>query len=427
MPRMSILIKGARIITQDSQRSIIDGDVYVIGNKIRSIGKDLETDADDVIEARGKIAMPGLVNAHTHLGMTLLRGYGEDLALDPWLRERIWPIEARQTDKQAGIGASLAFCEMIRGGITSFGDMCIHDPRYIFDAAKASGMRGVIARGLMDFDSPDFRPRVLKEIGNSLAYGDDRVRPGVSVHAPYTCSEELIVRSKELARKNGLTFQIHVSETRKEIFDVLKKRGSYPYEYLDLLGILDDRSIFAHGGWLTKKEMDIAGKRKLNVANCPISSLKLATGGIGQIAELDELGANVCLGTDGAASNNSLNMFETMKMSSLLQKHHYWKADRIPTQKILDFATLNGARAFGFDSGSIELGKLADIILLERGPNMYPENDLVSNIVYSAGPQNVTDSIIDGKIVMRERRIISMDEASVLEEASRAAKDLISG
>jgi 5-methylthioadenosine/S-adenosylhomocysteine deaminase len=424
---MSILVKNATIITQDSSRTILRGDLLLEGDSIAAVGGKIKEKADETIDASGMIAMPGLVNAHTHVGMTLLRGYCDDLPLEQWLRDRIWPLEARQTPEDAGIAARLAFCEMIRSGTTSFADMCIHDPEHVFRAAKEAGMRGIIARGLMDFRTKDFTLRVLKEVEKSLGYGSVIVRPSLSAHAPYTCSEELMVKTKELARRKKLRYQIHVSETRKEIFDVLGWTGKYPYEYLDSIGLMDSGSIFAHGGWLTKREINLAGKRKLNVASCPVSSLKLATGGITQLAELDAAGANVCLGTDGAASNNCLDMFQTLKMAALLQKHHYWKADILPTQKFLDFATRNGAKALGLNCGSIEKGKLADIILLERGPNLRPGHDIIADIVYSAGPQNVSDVIINGKIVMRKREIKTLNEKKIMEDAETAASNLFSG
>jgi len=423
---MSILIKNATIVTQDGQRRILHGDIAISGNKILSVGAGASEKPEQIIDASGKIAMPGLINAHTHVGMTILRGYGEGLPLHRWLEEKIWPIEAKQTAEDAGIAASLAFCEMIRSGTTAFAEMCLHDTKEIFIAAKNAGMRGIIARGLMDFNHTEWVPKIMKEVESTLAHGDTLIKPSVSAHAPYTCSEELLKKAKDLAKKRGLIYQTHASETRKEVFDVQEKHGKPPYEYLDSIGLMDGGSIFAHGGWLTKREIDLAGKRKLNIAHCPVSNLKLATGAIAQITELDSAGANVCLGTDGAASNNSLDMFQTLKIASLLQKHHYWKADAISAQKMLDMATINGARALGVDSGSIEKGKNADIILLERGPNMHPEHDLISNIVFSAGPQNVSDAIIDGKAVMRDRKILSMDEDAMIKKADSASKDLIS-
>jgi 5-methylthioadenosine/S-adenosylhomocysteine deaminase len=423
---MSILVKSATIVTQDAGRSIIRGDILIRENRIEQVAQNIDEKTETVIDASGMIAIPGLVNSHTHVGMSILRGYGEDLPLHEWLHDKIWPIEAKQTPEEAGVSAKLAFCEMIRGGTTSFAEMCIHDPKFIFEAAESAGMRGVVARSLMDFRREDFTPRVLKEVEKSLMYGSDRVRPSVSAHAIYTCSEELMRKTKEIAQKRGLKYQIHASETRKEIFQVQGWTGKFPYEYLDSIGLMDGNSIFAHGGWLTKREMELAGKKGLSVASCPISNLKLATGGICQIAELDKTGANVCLGTDGAASNNSLDMFEAMKMASLLQKHHYWKAEVIKAKRIFDFATLGGSKALGLDCGSLEKGKLADIVLLARGPNLCPEHDLIANLVYSAGPQNVSDVIIDGKIVMQNREIKTMNEKEIMEMAQKAASGILS-
>jgi len=422
---MTILIRGADIVTQDAGRRIIRGDILIEGGRIASVGES-GAGADEVVDASGLIAIPGLINMHTHLGMTILRGYGEGLPLHRWLEERIWPIEARQSAQDAEAAARLAFCEMIRGGTTSFAEMCLHETSGIFRAAKDAGMRGTISRCLLDFNHPEWVPKVMKEVESSLANGDGAVRPSVGAHSPYTCSEELLLKTKALARERGLPFQMHVSETRKEVFDVLGARGKYPYEYLDSIGLMDGRSIFVHGSWLTKKEMLIAGKAGITVVGCPVSGLKLATGGITQIAELDAAGANVALGTDSAASNNSLDMFQTMKMAALLQKHHYWKADAISSQRVLDMSTINGAKALGVEAGSIEPGRLADIVLIERGPNLAPGHDIAGDIVYSAGPQNVRDVYIGGKPVMRGRKILTMDEGAVIEAATRAARALVS-
>ncbi len=421
---MSVLIKNATILTQNGKREQLQGDILIQGNKITTVGKNVDEKADEVIDAAGKIAMPGLVNAHTHVAMTIFRGYGEDMPLHEWLEKKIWPIEAKQTPEDAGIAARLAFCEMIRSGTTCFAEMCIIDTKHLFEGARQAGLRGIIADALLDFGDASKVDDQLEKAKSALEYEGGNVRASIGPHAPYTCSKELLIKSKELAKEKGLKYHIHVSETRKEVFDILNKTNKYPYEYLDEIKVMDSDSLFVHGGWLTKKEIELAGKRKLNFVSCPVSNLKLATGGIAQITELDKAGATVTLGSDSVASNNSLNMFETMKMAALLQKHHYWKADVIPTQRLLDFATINGAKAVGFDAGSIEAGKLADIVLLERGPNMSPEHDLVANIIYAAGPQNVSDVIVDGKIVMRGRRILTLDEKEVMAQANELAQEI---
>lgn len=413
-----MLIRNATIVTQNAAREIIKADIRIDDGVIAGIG-DIGGEAD--IDASGMIAIPGLVNAHTHVAMTQLRGYGEGLPLQRWLEERIWPAEATQSREDVRISAELAFCEMIRSGTTAFAEMCIHDTEPIFEAALEAGLRGIISKGALDMGDPS--KDALSPVKPTLGYGRGMIRPSVAAHSPYTCSESLLVGSKKLADSEKLIYQIHVSETRKEVFDVLERTGKYPFEYLDSIGLMDPSSIFVHGSWLTKREISIAGKNGISLAACPVSGLKLATGGIAQIKELDVAGANVCLGTDSAASNNSLDMFQTMKLASLLQKHHYWKADAISEQKIFDFATLNGARALGTGAGSIEVGKPADIVLLEKGPNLCPGNDLMADLVYSAGPQNVRDVIIGGRIVMRDREILTLDENEVLEKAAGLAKE----
>jgi 5-methylthioadenosine/S-adenosylhomocysteine deaminase len=421
---MQILIRDVTIVTQDDPRRIRAGDILIDDGSIVEIADSIDEKGDEVIDATGKMAIPGLVNTHTHMAMTLFRGYGEDLPLHRWLEEKIWPIEAKQTPEDAALAAELAFCEMIRGGTTSFAEMCIHDTRHMFKAAAKAGMRGIISQGVLDLGDASKMEENIRKARSVLDYQEGDVRASIAAHAPFTCSEELLIKAKELAKQNGLKYQIHVSETRKEVFDILERTGKYPYEYLDSIGLMDGDSIFVHGGWLTKREIELAGKRGISMSSCPVSNLKLATGGIAQITELDKAGAYVCLGTDSVASNNSLDMFQTMKMASLLQKHHYWKADALPTQKLLDFATLGGAKALGLEAGSIEEGKLADIVLLEKGPNMVPGHDIVANIVYAAGPQNVTDVLIGGRPIMRERELLTLDEAEVLERSEGLAEEI---
>jgi len=421
---MSIIIKGGSILTP---RGLVKGDLYIEGNRIVGIGKTTRSKPDAVIDGNGKIAIPGLVNAHTHVSMSIFRGYGEDLPLDRWLKEKIWPIEAKQKPKDVEASALLSFCEMIRSGTTCFADTSLFDASIIIGAARKAGMRGIVARSFLDQGDAEKTKRAMAELGSqsSLMHGKDNpVRLSAAVHAPYTCSEEILLRAKSVADTLGIKLQIHASETRKEIFDVLKERGKYPIEYLDSIGFLGPDCIIAHAGWLTKREIGILGKSGSSIASCPVSNLKLATGGISQITELDRSGANVALGTDSAASNNCLDMFQTMKIASLLQKHHYWKADALPVDKAFAFATANGARALGFDAGALEIGRLADIVLLDQAPNMAPIHDILSNLVYSAGPQNVSDVIIDGKVVMREREIMTLDEPDIIRKAESAAQDI---
>lgn len=421
---MDILIKNARIITQNDTREIVSGDILIRKNKIAEIGKSIDCKAEKTIDAFGKIALPGLVNTHTHVTMTILRGFGEDLPLQEWLEKKIYPIEAKQTTEDAEVAAMLAFCEMIRGGTTCFSDMSIIGSKEIKEAAEKTGIRGIVAHGLLDLVPGRSTAGELKLMESAVYEESGLVKSAIGPHSPYTCSEELLVKAKEFAKKKSLKFHFHASETRKEVLDLLKAHGKQPLEYLDQIGILDSDTLLAHASWVSKREIAIAGKNKVNISHCPISNLKLATGGICPASEYYAAGANVTLGTDSVASNNSLNMFESMKICSLLQKHKYWKADMLGAQKSLDFATRNGAKAVGWDCGSIEVGKLADIILIERGPNMAPEHDLVGNIVYSAGPQNVSDVIINGRPVMEGGTIRSVDEKKIIEKAQSTSQEL---
>ncbi len=418
---MITLIKNATIVTQNDARQILKGDILIRDDKIEEVGKNIDEKAENVIDASGKIAIPGLINGHTHIPMNLLSGYGEDLPLQEWLTRKIWPAESRLTREDIRKGSLLGMAESIHSGVTSFNEMYIYHVDETAKAAEQIGIRIEIPKAMFDIIPGRERDDELAGCEAFIREWKGKsplIVPTVSCHAPYTCTEELMIKAKEIAKREGLKFHIHLSETRKEMLDILKNTGKYPFEYIDSIGLVDENSIFAHASWVTKREIALAGKKKAGIIHCPISNLKLATGGICPITEYDGAGATVAIGTDGSASNNSLNMFESMKMASLLQKHHYWKADAIPTQRIFDFATINGAKCLGINAGSIEKGKLADIVLLEKGANIVPEHDIIANLVYAAGPQNVTDVIINGKMIMKDRKILTIDEEKLLQDLS---------
>jgi len=421
---MDMLIKGATIITQNAKRDTLQGDILISGSRIAQVGKRISEKAEFKIDAKGKLAMPGLINMHTHLAMSIFRGYGEGLPLERWLKEKVWPMEAKETPADAHVASQLALLEMLRSGTTAFNEMCMLGAKEIAEAANEAGVRGHVCQGIFDLLPGRTLGGELKTMERCAYPPEGLVSFGISPHAVYTCSEELLAKANEFAMRRKLRIHTHAAETRKEVFDLQKKSGKRVLEYLGGLGLLRQGSIFAHCGWVTKKEISLAGKKRLSVVHCPASNLKLATGGICPISEFDREGANVCIGTDSAASNNSLNMFESVKLAALLQKHMYWKADILSAQKALDFATRNGAEALGLDCGRIEQGALADIILLERGPNMVPMHDPVSNIVYAANPSNVSDVIINGRLVMENRKIKTMDEQAVLQKAEELAKEI---
>ncbi|MFH1285603.1 MAG: amidohydrolase [Candidatus Micrarchaeota archaeon] len=426
---MGILVKGARIITQNAKREILEGDVLVEGNEIVEVGK-VKGRVEFEISGKGKLLLPGLVNTHNHVGMTLLRGYADDMPLHDWLTKAIWPREAKLKKEDVYAGSLLGCAEMIRSGTTSFADMYF----FMDETAKAveeSGMCALLSHGMIDLENEEKREKELKEaeriVRKFSGKANGRICGSFGPHAPYSCSRELLQKANELSEKYNVPLQIHLSETRKEVFDLKKKTGKRPADYLDELGLLSERALLAHCVWLTKQECALLGKRKASVSHCPVSNAKLATGGVSPIPELTEAKANVSLGTDGACSNNSLDMFETMKYASLMQKAHRWSPEVLPAQEVLDFATRNGASALGINAGSIEKGKLADFILIDlKAPNLTPLHSPISHLVYAARGANVSEVVIDGKIVMRERVIQTFDEEKALKRAQKSAEELCS-
>lgn len=427
---MSILLEGAWIITQNENREIIRGDILIENDQIAQVGEGVSSEGiEERVDCSSKIIFPGLVNAHTHCAMGLLRGYGEGLPLKSWLEEKIWPVEAKMKEEDIYWGSLLGMIEMIRGGTTCFADMYPVGMERMADAAGETGMRAVLGYCMMDKPegrSPEGEMKKAKKLLNELGKANPRIKGSVSAHSLYKCSEGLVAKGKELANENGLLFQMHVSESREEVFSILSEKKMRPVQYLESLGVVDSLSLFSHMGWVTKKEIEIAGKNGLGVAHCPVSSLKLAVGDIAPISEFLEKGANVCLGTDGPASNNSLNMLESLKVSTLLQSHKYWDPTRFGIGNAWDSATLGGAKALGIHSGEISEGKVADLVIVDaKAANLKPLPQDLRMIAYSINPSNITDVIIDGKFVMKEGKIEFVDEEMVLEKAEDVAHELM--
>ncbi len=420
---MSILIKAATIVTQDSERNIIEGDVYIEDGRIVEIGK-INVEAEYVVKK--KIVMPGLINTHTHLPMTLMRGYGDDLTLEEWLTTRIWPIEKKLDKKMIKAGTRLAFLEMISTGTTCCADMYFFE-NAIAEVANEMKIRCFAGFSIIDFDTPEMKKEMLLAECEKFIKkwkGNEIVKPVVAPHSTYSCSPETLQKAAELARKYDVLLHTHCSETRKEVYDVLKKYGSRPLEQFKKNGVLTEKTILAHCGWITKEEVKEIARAKACVSHNPVSNMKLATGGFTPLPELFDANAIVTLGTDGAASNNKLDMFETMKFAALIHKHHRWDASVVTAQQTLDMATINASKFFGID-GSIEEGKKADIICLEITPNLVPRHNIISHIVYAASGFNVSDVIINGKMIMNDRKFIYIDKNKIMEEAEKAKEELL--
>lgn len=414
---MSILVKN--VILNEGKR-----DIFLEGNKIKKIGKNLNLKAKERIDGRGeKAVLPGLINCHTHAAMTLLRGFGDDLPLKVWLEEKIWPLEAKMTEKDIYWGTKLACLEMIKTGTTCFNDMYWY-PEAAALAAEEMGVRAAIGLIMIDFSEKGSRENVEKSYKQLKSKKSELIRLTIAPHAIYTVSKENLIWAKNFAERNNLILHIHISETEKEVKDCQKKWKVRPVEYLEKIGFLGENVILAHGVWLSDKEIKILGKRKCSVAYSPCSNLKLAVGKIFSYRKLKENKINICLGTDGAASNNNLDMFEEMKIGSLIQKHQEKDPTAAAAQEIMDSATINGAKALKINSGRIKEGKLADLILIDLNNTFFsPGHNLLSDIVYSGSGLAVSDSICNGKVLMRAGEVTG--EKEIIKKATEIAKKLI--
>jgi len=427
---MSILIKNATIITQNNHRDVFKGSLFIEDECITEISKEpMSVEADIEIDASGQVAIPGLINTHTHLPMTLLRGYGDDMVLSEWLQTRIWPVEAKLSSSSVKVGAQLGLLEMMKSGTTTFFDMYFFED-IIAQTVKDLGLRAVLGFAFIDHGTPQYpaeelfpqAERFIKEWNR-----DDRITPGLAPHGTYTCGPETLQKVRKLADQYHIPIQIHCAETRDEIYDVKEKYGKRPIEQLTEYGLLAEDVVLAHCGWITKNEIREMQRSNVNVSHCPVSNMKIATGGFAPVPEMIDASVCVSLGTDGAASNNTLDMFETMKFTALLHKQHRWDPKVVPAQTVLDFATIHGAKALGLQDtlGSLEEGKLADVVLVDfNRPRLTPCHDPISHLVYAANGSDVRTTIVHGKPVVLNNEIQSIDEQQVLTEAREQAKVL---
>ena len=426
----TILIKNAFILSPNTnfegkQSLLIKDDV------ISEIAPQIdESDVDKVIDATGKILLPGLINTHTHLSMTLFRGLADDLSLDSWLNDHIWPMEANLNGDYCYIGALLGAVELIKSGTTTFSDMYF----YMEDVARAvdeAGIRAVLSYGMIDFGDEEKRKNEIREnltlFENCNGMADGRIKVFFGPHSPYTASEELLIKVRELADEYGMGIHIHVSETQKEIHDVSEEKGLRPFEYLDKIGLLGPDVVAAHSVWLSDEEIEIIRKNDVKVSHNPCSNMKLASG-IAPISKLLENDICVSIGTDGASSNNNLDLIEELKTASLLQKVSTLDPKVLSSDEAIAMGTIKGAEALGLDSeiGSIEVGKKADIILIDtNSANMVPDSSsLSSNIIYSANGSNVDTTICNGKVLMENKKLTVLDEDEIYAKARQAIKEL---
>jgi len=436
MPQSAdLLVLGGTIITMDDEWTLIqDGGIAVQNGAIAGIGTHQEIQAGyqahQTLRADGCLIVPGLINAHTHAPMTLYRGLADDLPLDTWLKEYIWPAEGRTVNPEMVYwGTLLAADEMIRSGTTLFVDMYFFEDD-IGRAAADAGMHALLGEALVEFPSPNFKTPAegLNYVRSSLERWDGHplVRTILQPHSPYACSPDLLTKSKALADEFGVPLLLHCCETAGEIEDVAKQTGKKPVELLESLGILDKQSVFAHGVHLTGDEIALLAERQVSVAHCPQSNMKLAAG-VAPLPAMLEAGVNVALGTDGAASNNDLDMWGEMQSAALLHKVVSGDPTALPAKQVFWMATRGGAKAFGLDDrlGSLETGKRADLVLIDlSAPHLFPMYEPYSHLVYAARASDVRTVIIEGQVVLLDRQIQSIDEAEVFERVGKLAADL---
>ncbi len=420
---MNIAICGAKaLLLENNEFTARDTDLYITGNRISGIGRAPENfSADRTLDGRDRLVIPGLINAHTHSYMSIFRNVADDMAFDDWLFGHILPMEDKLLPEDMYWGALLGCLEMIRTGTTCFADMSI-DIRAIQRAVDEAGIRAVLSRGLVGQGNDAGGARRIEE--NLQAYLDnenDKVTFMLGPHAPYSCDPAYLERVLAQAHKYNLGIHIHLSESAKEVADVRAQYGCTPIQLMDQIGLFERPTLAAHCVYAEEADMEIMAKRGVTVATNPKSNLKLANGAA-PLLKMQEKGVNIAIGTDGAASNNTLNMFGDMNYAALLHKGLNKNPIAISAQDVLRFATVNGARAVGLDSqiGQIRTGMKADLVLLDLSqPQFRPYNHIPASLVYAANGGEVETVLVNGEILMENREMKTLDAERIYYECER--------
>jgi cytosine/adenosine deaminase-related metal-dependent hydrolase len=448
----SVIIEDCIIVTMDPRRRILEGGSIVVEDgRISEVLGPGSThrvrDADLRISAPGMALIPGLIDTHIHLAQSLLRGCADDLSLVEWLKKRVWPLQGSFTEEDGRVSAELSMLEMLKSGTTSFVGVDVVS-RYGFDgiakSAARAGMRGALAKTIMD--SPGYGrkrsimpPGLVEEKDACMAEArsmirkwngtrDGLVKVWVAPRSLGGCSEGLYEEVAELAREQRTRITMHLAEVREDVRYAKENFGTTPFEFIEKAGLAGPGSLFAHMVWLSDGDIRRVAKTKSNVAHCPSSNLKLASG-IPRVPELLGAGVNVGLGCDGAPCNNSYDMIREMKIAAVIQKGRLLDPLAMPAVTVLEMATVRGARAMGMESqvGSIEVGKKADLVLIDlKKPHLTPFRDIVSNVVYSAMGSDVDTVLVDGRLLLRHGRALTLDEEEIVGEAQRRQNELIS-
>ncbi len=436
LKRIDLIVSGGTVVTMDKDRRVIeDGAVAVAGGRIVAVGKRAELEgkytAREVIDATGRVVIPGLINGHTHVPMTLFRGIADDLDLNEWLTKFIFPAEAKNvTEDFVRVGTQLGLAEMIRGGTTTYCDMYYFEDA-VADETSRAGVRGILGETVIKFPVPDNKTfaeamryterYVAKWRGNAL------ITPAIAPHAPYTVLEEQLKEVRAFSDRTGAPIVIHVAETRKEVDDITKEKGARPVEYLARIGFLGPRVIAAHTVHVNEKEIELLRDFKVGAVHNPQSNMKLASG-IAPLPQMLASGVAVGLGTDGAASNNDLDMWEEMDTTAKLHKVNTFDPRVLPAQDVFALGTIGGARALHLDAeiGSLEVGKRADIAVVDLDSlHQTPRYNIYSTLVYATKASDVRTVVIEGRIVMRDRQLLTLDE-TLIKQKARAYRERIS-
>jgi 5-methylthioadenosine/S-adenosylhomocysteine deaminase len=433
--KADLLIFGGTVVTMDANHRLIEDGALAIGaDAILAVGKRSELEAQytaaKTLDASGALILPGLINGHAHAAMSLFRGLADDLALDEWLQKHIFPAEAHNVNEDfVACGTSLSVLEMLRGGITTYADMYYFED-VVARVTKDAGMRGVLGETIVDFPAPDNGTPA-----DALAYAQDfianwkddpLITPAVAPHAIYTCSEKTLLDSANLARRNHVPILIHISEALFEIEESRKKQALSPVGYLGKIGFLGPDVIAAHCIWVDAADVAMLKHFSVGCIHNPSSNMKLASG-VMPVIDFLSSGQPVGLATDGAASNNSQDIFEEMDTAAKLQKIARMDPRALPAVQVVEMATLGGARALHMDQwiGSLEAGKKADVIFVETsGPHATPMYDVYSQLVYALRGSDVTTVIVNGKLLMKNHHMLTLDEDKILCEARAYQKKL---
>ncbi|MDT5155982.1 MAG: 5-methylthioadenosine/S-adenosylhomocysteine deaminase [Acidobacteriota bacterium] len=434
--RVDLIVSGGTIVTMDKERRVIeDGAVAVERGRIVAVGKRSEVisqySAREIIDARGRAVIPGLINGHTHVPMTLFRGIADDLDLQEWLTKYIFPAEAKNvTEDFVRAGTQLGLAEMIRGGTTTFCDMYYFEDA-VAEETERAGVRGLLGETVIDFPVADNKtwPDAMRYTERFVARwkGNALITAAIAPHAPYTVSEAHLREVRAFSDRTGAPVVTHVAETRKEVEDISREHGARPVEYLARIGFLSPRTIAAHTIHLTEGEIGLLKQYGVGSVHNPQSNMKLASG-VAPVPQMLRAGVAVGLGTDGAASNNDLDMWEEMDTAAKLHKLATFDPKVITAEEALSMATREGARALHMDTeiGSLEAGKRADLVVVDLDAlHQTPRYNIYSHLVYATKASDVRTVVIEGRVVMRDRRLLTLNEPLIKQKA-RAIRERIS-